>query len=112
MPLKSGHYGFITTAVEVVHIFWQLRGLLETLWAIQPPSPAAQFLRLEVARRGSLSSINVFYDLAVRRAEEEATLDPTYTGGRLPVTSSQIVTPVALGMGGVMWSTSSGLAGA
>ena len=65
-----------------------------------------------MAGRGSFSIMKVVCHPATRKAEEEATLDPTCVGGRVLVTGSRIVTPVVLGVSRVHRGSSSGLLGA
>ena len=51
--------------------------------------------------------MKVLYHSVIKGIEEEVTLDPTCTDGRVPVVGSRMVTVAMIGMGRVLGGTSS-----
>ena len=108
MPLKSDRYCLITAVCEIAHIIWQLQSLLETLsnptTLIGKPIPYAKG-----HGRRFVPEHQIALPPSNKGAEEEATLDPTCTGGRALETSSRIVTVAVVDEGGVLRGASSSL---
>lgn len=108
VPLKSDLYCLVTVVCEIAHIIWQLQSLLKTLsnptTLLGKPIPYARGhgRRFVPEHKIALPPSN-------RRAEEEATLDPTCKGGWALETSSRIVTVAVVDAGGVLRGVSSSL---